>query len=699
MLPALREEIGLYRAAPGADGAPAWSLYDPVRNLYFRIDWLSFEILRRWHLGRPDTIAANISAATTIEAEPGDVEAVTLFLHQNQLLQPVGEQATRDFLKLRRSARQSGWQWLMHRYLFFRVPLLRPDAWLTRHVDLTAPFFNRGFVIATALALMVGLVLVSRDWDRFQSTLIDVFILESLLLFGVSLVFVKVLHELGHAFTAKRFGCRVPTMGVAFLLLFPLAYTDVNDAWRLTRRRERLLVGGAGILVELSVAVWSTLAWTLVPDSGLRHALFLLATTTWVSTLIVNASPFLRFDGYFLLMDAVDMPNLHQRSFAVARAGLRRWLFGASGMDEEHFPPNQTRLLTLFAWATWGYRFVVFLGIALLVYHWFPKPLGPVMAGFELWWFLGLPVFREIRGWPGLAAGQLRRGGRPHWLPVLLGVLLVLVLPWSSRVTSEGVLRPETLLRVTAPANGVVSFHVANGAEAAPGTPLVTLSAPFLESRQIQADVRDASAQWRAALASVSDALREQRNVLLADQSRSRSEREGISEQLEQLQIDASFQGQFFHTDPDLKSGDWVAVGTQLGLLAAATDWRVESYVREEDLDRIAVGDNARFYPETPGTDTVSLRIRRIDTDAVRELAHPMLGSVNGGALPVRDRGGALVPEQALYRIVLTGTNAAAGNYSVRFQRGRVVVFGEREALVSRFWQQALAVFYREAGL
>jgi len=152
-----------------------------------------------------------------------------------------------------------------------------------------------------------------------------------------------------------------------------MAYTDTTETWRLTDRWKRLQVAAAGIATELVVAIWATLAWALLPEGTLRGAVFALATTSWVATLAINASPFMRFDGYFILCDALDMPNLHERSFAMARWKLREWLFGLNAPRPEHFSPRKQAALITFAWVVWLYRLVVFLGIAVLVYHFFIK--------------------------------------------------------------------------------------------------------------------------------------------------------------------------------------------------------------------------------------------------------------------------------------------------------------------------------------
>ena len=252
---------------------------------------------------------------------------------------------------------------------------------MTRWTPRLAFLYGPAFRWLTQAALLAGMWGVSRSWDAFTATLVDMLSWEGLAAYGLTLAAVKTLHEFGHGVTAKRYGCRVPTMGVAFLVLWPVAYTDTNEVWKLTRRDQRLKVAAAGIATELTIAVWAMLAWVWLPDGPLRAMAFLLATTTWVSTVLINASPFMRFDGYFLLSDFLQMPNLHARAFALARWDLRERLFALGEPAPEHFPAAR-RGLILFAWATWIYRLVLFLGIAALVYHFFIKALGIFLS----WW-------------------------------------------------------------------------------------------------------------------------------------------------------------------------------------------------------------------------------------------------------------------------------------------------------------------------
>ncbi len=694
MLPALRSELCLYRSARCSDGSPTWSLHDPVRNLFFRIDWLAFEILSRWHFGDAKTILDNIERQTPIETEPADFQSVLEFLKANELIQksdfgnskvaPSEARPDRGFLR-----------WLVHHYLFFRLPLVRPDKWLERWLPATRYFFTRAFFLMTLFALAIGLILVMRQWDSFLATTLDMFTATAIVAYAVTLACVKVLHELGHAFTAKRYGCHVPTIGVAFIVLFPLAYTDVNDVWRLASRRQRLAVGVAGVTVELVIAAWATLTWGLLPEGGLREAAFLLATTTWVSTLIINASPFMRFDGYFLLMDYLDMPNLHARAFSVGKWQIRRWLFGGSDNCPESLSRQRHIGIVLFAFFTWIYRLALFLGIALVVYNMIPKPIGPLLAAVELLWFVVLPAWREVVTWREQAF-TTGRGSR-RWVWLLLGSILFAVLPWDNRIQSQGMLRPERYFPVIAPGGALLVSIPSDGISISSGAALATLDVPTLRTQQLVVAAKAVAVRWRAEAASFRPQERGLRSVLVADQARAEAELVGINEELERYQLWSQFDGRFYYADPDLVSGEWVREGEEVGFVVGEHGWTVETYVAERDLQRVRIGDRGKFFPETPGSPVVSLSVSEVDRDAARLLAEPQLASLHGGHIAVRETGEGLAPEQAFYRVRLRAFGEGLPP-TPRELRGSVVIRGDRISVMGGYLLRAAAIFHREAG-
>ncbi|MET0333978.1 MAG: HlyD family efflux transporter periplasmic adaptor subunit [Rhizobacter sp.] len=695
--PVLREEITLHPGPTDASGAPTWSLQDPSRHQFFRIDWLSFEILSRWHLGNAQAIADDIERQTTQAAEAGHVEAVVRFLGDNQLIQCDSANGTAMLLQ-RHEAKQSGAAtWLLHHYLFFRVPLLKPDRLLGQLLPWVAPFYSRGFLYLTLLALVTGVWMVTRRWGEFAGTLVDMLTPAGFLQYGAMLIAVKALHELGHAFTAKRLGCRVPTMGVAFLVMYPMAYTDVTEAWKLTRRRDRLAIGSAGIAVELALAAWATLAWALLPEGAARNLCFVLATITWITTLVVNVSPIMRFDGYFLLSDLLDLPNLHARSFALARWKLREWLFALGEEPPEHFSPARERGLVLFAYFVWAYRLTVFIGIAVMVYHYFFKALGVFLFIVEIAWFVVMPVWSEVKAWRE-RWGSVRKSRRTLWtLSALALVLLIGLVPWRTQVEAQGLLRPRHFPLHAAGAGQLQSLDIAHGRAVRRDDALFTLASPELALHLKTAELKLARTQWQVANTGFDDGLRSRQSVLQEERRGAEAELLAVRDELARHAPRAPFDGVVIDVPPELQPGTWVARNERLATVVDPRDWRVEVYLPENEVERIKLGDSGHFFPEASGRGVVKLTVTGIDRDATRVLPEPQLAQGHGGELAVREKRGQLVPEQAVYRVTLQA-EVKAGAERLQHLRGHAVIDGEARSALGGVFRSAAAVVVREAG-
>ena len=696
--PQLREELALYPGPQLYDGQPSWTLHDPVRNQFFRLDWLTFEILRLWSKCDANAIIAEISETTTLQPDLSDIEMVFRFLSESQLVVPEPSGSSARMAESHRKKQGKFLNWLLHHYLFFRVPLVRPDRWLSRQVHRVEVFYTRSFRVLTVLALLFGVVGIFREWGKFSATLVDHLSIEGLLGYGVTLTLVKVLHELGHAFTAKRYGCRIPAMGVAFLVMWPVAYTDTNEVWKLPKRGERLADAAAGIVTELTIAAWAAFLWALLPEGLPKSIAFMLTTTVWIASLAINSSPFMRFDGYFLLSDWLDTPNLHARSFALARWDLRERLFKLNEPIPEVFPARRTRLLILFAWATWIYRLVLFLGIATLVYHFFIKAVGILLFIVEIGWFVLLPFWSEFKEWkmrwPAL------RNNRRAWRSAIYAALflMIFILPWPTRVSSSGILKPAEIFPIYAPAGAQIAQQPpANGARMEQGATVFQLASAEMQKRWQIANAKIEASSWQADVAGVDS--EQKHNLLVLQEIRASAEAELASVQadLELYAPKAPFAGRVVDVDPDLRLGTWVSRNEKLGALVKDDRWMVETYLDEESVRRVKEGNLARFISDGREGSFLRLVVTSVDRDATRALPDAQLATQFGGSILTREKNGQHIPERATYRVVLEVTDPI-GVLQGKSWRGHVAIDGAWEAPGARFIRAAINVIMREAG-
>lgn len=644
----LRDDLVLMPGPRAYDGSPTWTLYDPAVHRYFRIGWLEFECLHRWKLADAEDIAAAIEHETPIEVSVPDIEQFIQFLIKNQLTKPQGREASSQFAYMHHAGKPGFWTWLLHNYLFMRIPLLKPDRYLQKALPFIDWFFRRSFIVLLMLGACLAIFLVAQRWTEFSHSFMYTFTPEGILATVGMMSLSKVIHELGHAFAASHFGCRVPAMGVALLLGMPVLWTDVTDAWRLTKRTDRLIIDSAGMIAELSLAIIATLLWTMLPDGPLRSGSYLLASTAWVITLGINLNPFMRFDGYYLIVDAFDIPNLQDRSFTLAKWQLRESLFGFNIPAPEIWPKRRQQLIVLYAYSIWVYRLILFTGIAFLVYHFFFKLLGLGLFAVEIGWFIILPIARELAAWRQMIAEtKTTIKPKPSWLVpiVLLGLLFI---PWQSHLIVPGILQAEAeyTLYCIEPAQ-VQDVLVKEGENVQANQILVKLRSPDLDHKIHLAQLK-------------------------------------VNELSERLSSHSL----------ELK----LAKDEPLGIIKnpAVT---VTAYVEEADLAKLQPGGEGRFYPEGGDLSPQAVNIIAIDHTGTRELKIEELASVHGGEIAVRpdkEKNHTLVPEQGIYRILMTTDAPEISQLSTI--RGRLSLSTSPESIIGRLLRLSVVALVKESS-
>ena len=697
MLPALRADLQLSAGAPGLDGAPQWTLADPLRGRYFKLGVPAMRLLRHWALGDAERVLAAANAEPGVALNGSALEELLRFLRGHDLLSAVDAEQRASYATKATSQRQGLWTQLLHKYLFFRIPLWRPDAFLNRTWPWLERFGPSLLRFGLPTVLLLGLFLVMRDWDRFLSTFPHLLSLGGMAAFAIALGFAKLCHEFGHAYMAKRAGCRVPSMGVAFMVLLPMLYTDVSDGWRVQDRRTRLLIGAGGILAELLLACVALLAWSLLPDGAGRTAAFMLASATWITTVAINVNPLMRFDGYFLLSDLWRVDNLQGRGFALCRWHMRERLFGYGAPMPERFPPGLQRRLLIWGYAAWIWRALLFLGIALAVYHLFFKILGIFLMLVELVWFIGLPIWREWQHW-----WQHREKAQPRKLAWLGGglflVLMLLLLPWRSSVEVPAMLEAAqvSVLHVPAPAR-VREVLVEEGQQVAEGQVLMTLESPDLTARMsisrreieiIQLQLRRQSGRSETA---ADTGVLEQR---LAEAV---AEYRGLAAQNERLSLRAPHAGRVGDIADGLQPGRWVELGLPLAQVVG-DGLRLRGYLAEADLWRVEPGAYGNFIADDVWRAGLAVHLGEVDANGSDFIDTEALASDHQGPIAVRrDEDQKPQPLQAQYaaQFVLEAGTQLQIAHPVR---GQVLLEGRGESLLASAWRRIAAIGIRESG-
>lgn len=695
-LPALRPDLQISPASPALDGAPQWTLADPLRGRYFKLGVEAMRLLRHWHLGQAEAIlqAANAEPGQPLGA--AELDEMLRFLRGHDLIVASDSEQRASYATKAAQQRQGFWKTLLHQYLFFRIPLWRPDAFLDR----TWPWLQRHgprlLRYGLPLLLSLGVYLVARDWDRFIASFPHLFSLGGVLAFGVALVFAKLCHEFGHAYMAKRAGCRVQSMGLAFMVLLPMFYTDVSDAWRVNDRRARLLIGAGGILAELVLACIALFAWSFLPDGAVRTAAFMLASATWITTLVINLNPFMRFDGYFLLSDLWNVDNLQGRGFALCRWHLRETLFGYGEPMPEPWTPAMQRRLLIWGYGSWLWRAILFLGIALAVYHLFFKVLGIFLMLVELLWFIGLPIWRELQEWRKRRA-EVRPARAVLLGAGLLGLLMLVLVPWRSTVEIPAMLEASRSTTLYAPLPAQLkAVHVRDGDSVTKGALLLELQSPDLESRLavVRSEITTLQLQLRRQ-ASRSETIADV-GVLEEQLAQALARYRGLATQRGRLQIHAPADGTVRDLLPSLQAGRWLSPEIALARVVEP-GVRLRGYLQEEDLQRVMAGAEGQFIAEDPTRPALAVRLQEVDTTGSPYLELIALSSLHQGPIAVRPDGEQRYqPVSAQYAVHLQASESLPAPRQPL--RGLVLLEGRSESLLGSILRRIAALGIRESG-
>jgi len=693
-LPELREELELVPSSCLDDGSPSWTIVDHLQQRYYRIGWREFEILSRWHARESAAIVAQVNRQTTLNIGLQHVEEVARFLKRHNLVKTLqSAQLFQQYLILRR---QGLIRALFRNYLFLKIPLCRPDRFLSATMPAVRIFFSPFFWTAMLVLGLFAAYLTMRQFDAFQQTFSYFFSMEGLVYYGVALTFTKIIHELGHAYSAKRYGLNVPTMGVAVILLWPVLYTDTTDAWRLASKKQRLRIGYAGMLMEIATAIVATLLWNFMPEGPARSAVFFLATTSWLLTLSVNLNPLMRFDGYFILSDLLDVPNLQKQAFELAKWRVRKMLFGFRDLCPVNLPAAKKRIVLIYAYCTWLYRFFLFLGIALLVYHFSFKILGIFLMALELTTFIAMPIARELNTW-----WQRRSEVGFNWhllmSSLFLGGLIFLTLfSWPTIIQLPATYEAAAYSAIYPSQSGrLMTVSAADGDTKMKGEPLFSIYSSKFDFlvKQAQLDVDVLKLQLKKVISSREG--EEQIQIVQKMLTEKLTSLRGYEERLRQLVVTAPITGRVIIATPVI-SGQWVSKDKPLMAMIDENDVKIDGYVHENFFHYIKKGAVGIFYDETSEISPFQVTIEDIDPLDTKYLPEPYLASVYGGDIPVElSKAGKLMTHAGYYKVTMLPQSSHSLSHVVR---GTVRFEGQEQNLFQRIWPQTAAVFIRESG-
>ena len=704
-LPQLRNDIQLNEAPSETEGSPSWTIYDPAANKYYKIGWLEFEALSRFkNCQSVNQLVEKIDNETSLNPDGETVQELVLFLVQHNLVYATGQESLEMFENQRDIAEQPWWHKMLHGYLFFTLPLFKPESFLKKTYPILSPLFTRPFMIGVFLLLAYGIFLSIQRFDEIANTFINYLTPEGIILFVGATIVVKIIHELGHAYTATKYGVPVTSIGLAFIVLYPILYTETTNAWKLKNRNQRLVIAAGGMMAELALASVTLILWHVLPPGMAQSLCFMVAIVSMLASLLVNLNPLMKFDGYYLFSDIVEIDNLQDRAFAFSRWRLRKWLWGWDDPKPENTYADRQRLLIGFGFAVWIYRFFLYMGIAILVYHLFFQPLGLILMLVELAFFIALPLLREVKVWIGRYDDVFKSTHGKITLFLLLGLLILAFLPLRQSVEIPTVLHAKDYARLYAPIPAKVEkINITKGQVVQKGDTLFQLSSYDLDHNINITRLRLSDLEKIRDRSQATIELVNKHSMINSEIENTKAELQGFLSIQEQLTIKSPNNGVIEMIDPSLKSGQWISKTFMMALIADKTSKIVSGYVSEKNIDKLSETPKGTFYAEYSPFNTYDVTLNEVERTSATTLFWPELSSEQGGTIPAeKDGNGAIVPlpRFTVYPVRFALNQDENVNSLPDFiARGTVVMEGKKESFANALIKKGASIFVMDSGV
>lgn len=704
-LPQLRNDIQLNEAPSETEGSPSWTIYDPAANKYYKIGWLEFEALSRFkNCQSVNQLVKKLDKETALNPDGETIQDLVLFLVQHNLVYASGKEASEMFENQRDIAEQPWWHKMLHGYLFFTLPLFKPENFLKKTYPILSPIFSRPFMMGVFILLAYGIFLSIQRFDEITNTFVNYLSLEGIVLFVGATIVVKIIHELGHAYTATKYGVPVTSIGLAFIVLYPILYTETTNAWKLKNRNQRLVIAAGGMMAELALASVTLILWHVLPPGMAQSLCFMVAIVSMLASLLVNLNPLMKFDGYYLFSDLMGIDNLQDRAFAFSKWRLRKSLWGWDDPKPENTYAERQRLLIGFGFAVWIYRFFLYMGIAILVYHLFFQPLGLVLMLVELAFFIGIPVLREIKIWLGRYDDIFKATHGKITLFLLLGLIISAFLPMRQSVEIPTVLHAEAYARLYAPIPAKIEkINITKGQFVQKDDTLLQLSSYDLDHKINTTRLRLSDLEKIRDSSQATIELANKHSMIDSEIENTKKELDGFLSIEEQLIIKAPHDGVIEMIDPALKSGQWISKTFMLALIADKTSKIVSGYVSEQNIDKLSETPKGKFYAEYSPFKTYGVTLSELEKTSASTLFWPELSSNQGGPIPAAaDESGAIrpLPRFTVYPVRFTLNEDENVNLLPNFiARGTVVMEGKKESFANALIKKGVSIFIMDSGV
>ena len=541
------------------------------------------------------------------------------------------------FRRYQRHERQK-WKKRLWTPLAVRIPLWDPEGFLDKTQQLVTPLFSRIGALLWLVIVTTGIVLAGIHWDELTKNVVDrVLTPENLFVLWLVYPVVKAFHELGHAYAVKHYGGEVHEIGIMFLVLIPVPYVDASAAWGFRAKRQRMLVGAIGILTELFLGAVAMIVWVNVEPGPVHAVAYNVMLISGVSTVLFNGNPLLRFDGYYVLADAIEIPNLGNRSNKYLGYLVQKYLFGVKDAESGAESTGERAWFFFYGIAAFLYRMLIMFTIILYIGGKF-FIVGVLLAIWGVATQIMVPIGKNLSFLFTSPRIREQRGRALTTTTVVLGLILIalFVVPAPSWTRAEGVVWPSEKSRVRAGVDGFVAGYLSDeNSRVSEDQEIIRMEDPLLDARLdvLKSRLKELNAQLMAA--QVNDrvqtaVIREEIAVVSGDLERSR-------EQADELLIKSPRDGVLVVPKGRDLPGQFLRKGQLVGYVLEPDEQLSARVVVSQD-DIGLVRDKTRHVEVMAaqwGSDAFPVPTWRQVPGGTDQLPTAALGTAGGGVFPI----------------------------------------------------------------
>ncbi len=706
LAPALRPQVEVHRHL--FRGEPWHVVHDPVSNSFFRLNPVAYHFVGLLDGRRNVDDAWRLTLDRFGDAAPTQNEVIGLLgqLNESNLLRVDLPADAEPLLRRSGQRRLKWWAGQAMSILFIRIPIFNPDRLVTWLLPLTK-------WMMTKWGMMVWFAWVAFGIYKFIPHA-GVFVRDATSILAptnwgwmiILFLVLKAIHELGHGLVCKRFGGVVPEMGIMMLVLFPAPYVDATSAWAIPSKWKRFLVGSAGMVFELFVAAAAIHLWINAAEGSLlRQLTYNVIFMASVSTILFNANPLLRFDGYYMLSDLLEVPNLYQRAQNQMKYLIKKYIYGMGNTPPVSTSFKEQFWLIFYGIAALIYRVVILFGIILFVSgKMFNLGLAIAAWSFFAWGVVPLCKFIHwLATHPSLHEKRFRAWSTMIVFATALFVTFGMIL-WPDHRRTPGIIESAARADIAVHTDGwVKQVNVTSGQQVKEGDILLEAENPILESKVVELE-----AERRRLMLARGKALADDDQTLKAqydDQIRSKSETiEELRRRLGALVLRSPINGTIQVPDIHKLAGQYLRRGQVLGQINDLTQLRVTALVDQSHSSAISKEKVERVEIRPAGQLSKPLveQVTWVSPSGRDTLPHQAMGYAGGGDVPTKPddpEGMQTQQPQFIIHVTLSPTTNADGTVRqapTALPGERVYVrftLKEKRTLMAQGWHKLRQIF------